>query len=63
MITFSNLISLMCFGRNIVVHHPSLSKPISNTVYYFLQDCTFDDCPVHLFDVTSGGVVHIYLSV
>lgn len=61
MITFAKFISFMCFGGNIVVHHPSLSKSISNTVYYFLKGCAFDDCLVRLFDVTSGGVVHVYL--
>lgn len=62
MVTFSQFLSLVCFSNTIYVHHCSLDKPVGQPAWSWLQDVRFLNSSVSLFDVTTGGVIHVYLS-
>lgn len=55
------LLTFVCNCR-VVVHHYSLSKPVTLLVEAWLSGTDFLDCKVLSLDVTSGGVVHVHLS-
>lgn len=54
------LLTFVCNCR-VVVHHYSLSKPVTLLVETWLLGTDFLACKVLSLDVTTRGVVHVHL--